>query len=109
MKLNNKGFTLIELLAVVVVMLIISAIAIPSISSAIERNKSKQDDAKLDVIISTAKLYYDEHKNSLGSNGCILINKLELTENERKKSNGEYFKGGVRYNSGNFQYDETCS
>ena len=61
-KLNNKGFTLIELLAVVVILLAISVIAVSSISAAMERNKVKQDEAKKEVIISYAKLYYDEHK-----------------------------------------------
>ena len=42
-KLNKKGFTLIELLATVVIMLAISVIAVSSISSAIDRNKAKQD------------------------------------------------------------------
>ena len=58
MKLNKIGFTLIELLAVVVILLAISMIAISSISAAIERNKEKQNNAKIEVIISYAKLYY---------------------------------------------------
>ena len=72
-KKNNKGFTLIELLAVVVILLAISVIAVSSISAAMERNKAKQNDAKKEIIISYAKLYYEEHKNSYpGGNGCIL-------------------------------------
>ena len=39
MKLNNKGFTLIELLAVIVLLIAISAIAIPSITASIEISK----------------------------------------------------------------------
>lgn len=108
-RMNKKGFTLIELLAVVVIMLAISIMAISSISAAIERNKAKQDDAKIEVIVSTAKLYYESHKNSLGTKGCILISDLDLTENERKKSNGVEFPGGVSYTNGsNFKYDESC-
>ena len=38
-KLNNKGFTLIELLAVLVILVVIMSIAIPSITSSVERNK----------------------------------------------------------------------
>ena len=52
MKLNNKGFTLIELLAVIVLLIAISAIAIPSITASIERSKDKQDDAKKRIIES---------------------------------------------------------
>ena len=90
-RMNKKGFTLIELLAVVVIMLAISVMAISSISAAIERNKAKQDNAKIEVIVSTAKLYYESHKNSLGTSGCIPISNLDLTENERKRSNGDMF------------------
>lgn len=108
-RMNKKGFTLIELLAVVVIMLAISVMAISSISAAIERNKAKQDNAKIEVIVSTAKLYYESHKNSLGTSGCIPISKLDLTENERKRSNGDMFTGGVSYTNGsNFEYKESC-
>lgn len=41
-KLNNKGFTLIELLAVLVILIAIMSIAIPSISSSLDRTKEKQ-------------------------------------------------------------------
>lgn len=109
MKLNKKGFTLIELLAVVVIMLAISVMAISSISAAIERNKVKQDNAKKEAIVSIAKLYYEEHKNSLGPSGCIPIGKLDLTENEIKceqcdDGKSGTFSGGVTFNNGTFVY-----
>ena len=83
MKINKKGFTLIELLAVVVILLAISVVAISSISAAIERNKKKHDCAKKDVIVSYAKSYYQLHNNTLGSSGCIELNKLGLTDSEK--------------------------
>lgn len=112
---NNGGFTLIELLAVVVILLAISVIAISSISASIERTKVKENDAKKEVIVRNAKLYYDEHKNSLykefGNNnsGCILLSRLDLTENERIDADGNEFTGGVKYIDGsNFTYVESC-
>ena len=113
MKLNNKGFTLIELLAVVVIMLAISVIAVSSISAAIERNKAKQNDAKKEVIVSYAKLYYEEHKNSLGTSGCIdidvLIDESYLSDAESKNADGDYFTGGIEYSNGsNFTYVDSC-
>lgn len=84
MKLNKKGFTLVELLAVVVILLAISVIAVSSISAAIERNKEKQNNAKIDIIISYAKLYYDENKNKYGSNVCIDIDDLNLSDSEKE-------------------------
>ena len=109
MKLNRKGFTLIELLAVVVILLAISVMAISSISAAIERNKNKQDNAKKEVIVSYAKIYYEDHKNSLGTTGCISLASLGLTNEEMTDSNGEPFGGMVKYTDGtNFEYVNTC-
>ena len=107
MKLNKKGFTLIELLAVVVILLAISVIAISSISAAIERNKVKQNVAKQEIIVSYAKLYYEEHKNSLNENGCIKLADLNLSESEITDANGDEFSGSIEYKNGsNFQYVE---
>lgn len=109
MKLNNKGFTLIELLAVVVILLAISVIAVSSISAAIERNKAKQDNAKKEVIVSYAKLYYEEHKNSLGTSGCIELSKLGLSDAESVDSDGDKFTGKIKYTNGSsFQYVDSC-
>ena len=110
MKINKKGFTLIELLAVVVILLAISVVAISSISAAIERNKKKQNDAKIEVIISYAKLYYNKHKNILLSSGCIELEKLDLSDSEKVDVNGDNFTSGVSYTNGsNFIYVESCS
>jgi len=113
-KMNNKGFTLIELLAVVVILLAISVVAISSISAAIERNKAKQNDARISVIVSYAKLYYDEHKNS-ESDKCIELDKLIdaglLDEEEKKDVNGDEFIGVVKFENGKFTFIENgvCS
>jgi len=110
MKLNKKGFTLIELLAVVVILLAISTMAISSISAAMERNKVKQNETKKAIIVSYGKLYYDEHKNSMASSGCIPVSSLSLDENESKNADGVDFTGYVKYTDGsNFQYVDICS
>lgn len=96
MKLNKKGFTLIELLAVVVILLVISVIAISSISAAIERSKNKQDQAKIDLIISYGSLYFDSHKNTLGVGDIINITKLNLSQEENTYSSGEIIRGCIK-------------
>ena len=111
MKLNKKGFTLIELLAVVVILLAITVIAISSISAAIERNKVKQNDTKKEVIVSYAKLYYEDHKNTLSKSGCISVSSLNLSENEITDADGKIFTGFVKYNTNDntVEYVESCS
>ena len=109
MKLNNKGFTLVELLAVVVILLAISVIAVSSISSAIERNKAKQNESKIEIILSYAKLYYDEHKNS-ETDGCINLYELGLSDAEMEDADGNLFEGVVKHDNGSdFRYDTTIS
>ena len=101
-KKNNKGFTLIELLAVVVILLSISVMAISSISAAIERNKTKQNNAKKDVLVSYARLYFEEHRNSVVRDKCsgntctILVSNLDLSEEEGKDADGKPFDGCIK-------------
>jgi type IV pilus assembly protein PilA len=58
---NQRGMTLVELLAVIVILGIISAIAIPSIGKVIEN--SKRDAIRADAIqvLNAAKLYAAEN------------------------------------------------
>ena len=114
MKLNRKGFTLVELLAVVVILLAISVIAVSSISAAIERNKVKQNDAKIEIIISYAKLYYEDHKNSLNKRAtkCISLDELaDLLDSEKKDADGIEFSGVIKYNENGtkFEYVDSCT
>ncbi len=60
-KLNNKGFTLVEVLAVLVILVVIMTIAIPNISSSLERSKSKQNAAKKEMLESYAELYISDN------------------------------------------------
>ena len=108
-RMNQKGFTLIELLAVVVILLAISVMAISSISAAIERNKTKQDNAKKEVIVSYGRLYYEQHKNQYSDAcECISVNLLDLDEKEAEDSNGKLFDGYVKYYNDDFSYVESC-
>lgn len=113
-KLTNKGFTLVELLAVVVILLAITVVAIPSISSAIERNKEKRNKTQYDIIESYAEIYYENHLNKYTSkeNFCININDLDLSPEEKKDANGKQITGKVIYDndSKEFKYskDTNC-
>ena len=64
---DQRGLTLIELLAVIVILGIIAAIAVPSINNIIQ--KSKEDAVKADAIavLNAAKLYVAATDASDGS------------------------------------------
>lgn len=62
--MNNKGFTLVELIAVLAVMITILLIAIPSISSSIERNKGSLDKQNEKIIHTAAESYSELYLNT---------------------------------------------
>lgn len=68
---NEKGLTLIELLAVIVILGIIAAIAIPSIGGIIQ--KSREDAVKADAIqvLNAAKVYMASNNVENGSENTM--------------------------------------
>ncbi|MBB6455057.1 type IV pilus assembly protein PilA [Salirhabdus euzebyi] len=79
---NEKGLTLIELLAVIVILGIIAAIAIPAIGNIIQN--SKEDGVKSDAIaiLEGAKLYQIENPDQTGTAVDVddLSEYVELTD-----------------------------
>ena len=64
MKLNNKGFTLVELLGVIIILMAILYLAIPSLTSSVERSKRNQFEQKKELIISAGELYISDIKTT---------------------------------------------
>jgi type IV pilus assembly protein PilA len=97
---SEKGFTLIELLAVIVILGIIAAIAIPSIGKLISHTQDKAQVAEAIQIIDAAKLYTSEKTPDNGTTagdtelGSYLENvKVEntgYTVTISRDSNGKY-------------------
>ncbi len=60
---NEKGLTLIELLAVIVILAIISAIAVPAIGNIIENSRYNAVKADAINVLNAANLYFTDEPN----------------------------------------------
>lgn len=60
---NKKGFTLVELLAVIVILGVLTAIAVPSVLGISKKIKSNMYDSKIKTIEVAAELWADDHKS----------------------------------------------
>ena len=112
-RLNRKGFTLVELMAVIAILIIIIGIALPNITSSIERSKNKQKDAKKELIISSAELYFDRHSTADKTNGVNvsdLIAEQEIPGIELEDVCTNTSSCCVRYDNVTFKYEivSTC-
>ncbi|MBW7650788.1 prepilin-type N-terminal cleavage/methylation domain-containing protein [Anoxybacillus sp. ST4] len=97
---NEKGLTLIELLAVIVILGIIAAIAIPSIGGLIDNSKKDAHVANAQQMINAAKIAVTADKSLIPSSGQsqnITLKKLEddgYLETVKDPDNGTYNKEG---------------
>lgn len=105
-KLNNKGFTLIELLGVLVILIAIMSIAMPTISSSLERSKAKKEDAQNKLYGSAARLYISAHRNGIKNDQCCID--VEILKKEGYIEKSDDIKGCVdyRYASGKNDAEE---
>ncbi|WP_138753250.1 prepilin-type N-terminal cleavage/methylation domain-containing protein [Paenibacillus sinopodophylli] len=71
LKRNQKGLTLIELLAVLVIVGIIAAIAIPAIGGTISKSKTKADTASEHMIQEAAVRYFIDQDPELATGTTV--------------------------------------
>ena len=116
MKKNNKGFTLVELLAVIVILGLLMAIAIPSVTKYITQSRKKTLISSVDSYVTAVTTAVNDNEFGALSNGDILY--YIPVSNEENNSCISLEKGGtdpfgnwkeayvaVNYDADNYSYN----
>ncbi|MCM3710761.1 competence type IV pilus major pilin ComGC [Sporosarcina luteola] len=101
---NEKGLTLVELLAVIVILGIIAAIAVPAIGGIIESSRIKAQFSDGQNVLSAANLYFIENP------GADPVTIEELVDGDYLDNAGSFDAdndGTVTYKKGGNELDAT--
>lgn len=92
---KEKGFTLVELLAVIVILGIIVAIAVPAIGNIIEESRTKADEAEIQLIVDAARLYEIQDGNTIP----VTVDELETAGYLDERDGDDIPDGTVDYDT----------
>ena len=114
---NKKGFTLIELLAVIIILAIILAIAVPKILLLIDKSRESANETSKKLLMEAIKIQVtnQEMYNSgdlYKENGCYLFNfdnDVNNNVSNLKLKNKEQFKGSITYSPSTGFQDDSIS
>ncbi|MCM3357818.1 type II secretion system protein [Psychrobacillus sp. FSL K6-4046] len=103
---NQKGLTLVELLAVIVILAIVSAIAVPAIGGIIENSRYSAVKADATNVLNAAKMYFidnPEEKVTDGGTktGTLTVDVATLKKENYLESSGKIETGTVTKGSPN--------
>ena len=94
----KRGFTLIELLVVVLIIGILSAIALPQYTVAVEKSRLAEALTTLNYMQKMAQMDYMETGGVCPDSGC------NIGEDIMELSGGEWNEGGTEYCTKHFLY-----
>lgn len=85
--MNKKGFTLVELLAVIMIIAIIAAFALPRVLNQFSNNTGELEKKEKELLLNSARTYIEENKGEyIGADNvktpfCLTIDQLVNSNN----------------------------
>jgi len=114
---NKKGFTLVELLAVIIVLSLILAIAVPSVNKYLKASKEKAYEVQINNMLEAAETYANTYREILpqndGDETTITLGQLkaegliknEITDPREDKYFDDSLEFVIRKNGKNYVYE----
>ena len=90
-KKHESGFTLIELLVVVLIIGILSAVALPQYSTAVEKSRATEALALMNAVAGAAERYYFQ-KDAWPTSFTQLDIEVPIFPSKTKQYGGKYFR-----------------
>lgn len=110
-KTNKKGTSLVELLAVIVIMGIIAAIAVPTVGALLKNTRMKAAKSDMDVLYSAAQTYFAAEDATSVTAAALLdgnyasLTKTDISDNGTKITFNQAANGQVTITTdGDFTY-----
>ena len=97
MRLNKKGFTLIEVLAVLVILAMLVAFAIPNVNHLIQQTRNDSYNDLKNSIVVAAKNYVSDYRYEISIDGaCSSYDKVNGVKKNIKSIEGTTVDGKIK-------------